>query len=171
MKTILYMAMTVNGYVARGDHSVAWSSAEWQEYARVVKDAGAYVIGNTTYKMMAAEKEFSKIGDPATCVLTHSPRADEGAVMFAITPEEALSKLTARGFTKVIIGGGAQCNRAFLKAGLVDEIIVDVAPVLFGTGIPLFSECALEVPLELIETRSFAPNEIQLRYRVIQESI
>ena len=171
MKVILYMAMAANGYIARGDNSIAWSDVEWQEYARVVKETGAYIIGATTYQMMKEENEFDKIGNPAMCVLTHSAKEDDGAVMFAVTPEEALAKLGARGFTKVIVGGGSQCNAAFLKADLVDEIILDVEPMMFGNGLPLFSTCALEVPLELIDTKKLSENELQLHYRVVKQSL
>lgn len=121
--------------------------------------------------MMIKEGEFEKIGNPATCVLTHSPKLDEGAIMFAVTPEEALGKLEARGFTRVIIGGGSQCNAAFLRAGLVDEVLIDVEPPMFGSGIPLFSTCALEVPLELIETKKYSKDGVQLHYRVIKQTL
>jgi dihydrofolate reductase len=137
MKVTLYMAVTANGWIARGDHTVAWSNEEWQEYARAIKEAGAYIIGNATYQMMIKEGEFEKIGNPATCVLTHSPKLDEGAIMFAVTPEEALGKLEARGFTRVIIGGGSQCNAAFLRAGLVDEVLIDVEPLDLDSMMPL----------------------------------
>lgn len=171
MKAILYMAVTANGLIARGDHSVAWSDAEWQEYTKKVQETGAYIIGHTTYRMMKEGGELDKIGNPAMCVLIHSPREDEGAVMFAVNPEEALSKLEARGFTKAIVGGGAQCNAAFLKAGVVDEILLDVEPLMFGHGLSLFSTCAIEVPLELIETKKYSEHGIQLHYKVIKQSI
>ena len=169
MKVILYMATTANGFIARADNSVAWSDVEWQEYARVLKDVGAYIVGATTYQMMKEDNEFDRIGNPAMCVLTHSAKEDDGRVMFAVTPEEALSKLGGRGFTKVIVGGGTQCNAAFLKAGLVDEIILDIEPMLFGHGLPLLFQCALEVPLELIETKKLSENELQVHYRVVKE--
>jgi dihydrofolate reductase len=171
MKVTLYMASTPNGFIARADKTTPWLEGSWKSYEAIVKAMGAMIVGASTYELMRVGEELEKIGNPSLAVLTHSEKQDDGAVMFATSPAQAIERLSARGFTQVVVGGGAQCNAAFLKAGLVDEIILDIEPILFGHGLPLFSQCALEVPLELIETKKFAANEIQLRYKVIKESL
>lgn len=80
-------------------------------------------------------------------VLTHTPRpsiAMAGGTTFhflAATPVEALDKaLQAAGGKDVRIGGGPTVVREFLKAGLVDQLHVAIAPILLGRGIRLWDD-------------------------------
>jgi dihydrofolate reductase len=170
MRVTLYMTMTVNGYIARSDGTTPWSDAAWQSYQSMVQEYKTMIIGSSTYKLVTPE-EIEKLGDPAVVVLTHTAKSDEGPVSFATSAQEALAKIEARGFTKALVDGGAQCNAAFLKAGLVDEVILDIEPIMFGSGIPLFSQCALDVPLKLLETRKLTENLLQVRYQVVKENL
>ncbi len=54
--------------------------------------------------------------------------------------------------------------RAFLREGLVDEVTVDVVPILLGAGRPLFASGLPELPLRLLEAKSFPSGLVQLRY-------
>lgn len=78
-------------------------------------------------------------------VLTHTPRPSiemAGGTTFhflSATPDEALSRaLDAAGGKDVRVGGGATVARAFLAAGLVDQLHVAIAPILLGRGIGLW---------------------------------
>ena len=53
-----------------------------------------------------------------------------------------------------------------MKENLIDEIILDVEPLIFGKGIKLFSEGNFEAKLELLEVRKISDNVVQLRYKV-----
>src|SRR4051812_41287461 len=80
-------------------------------------------------------------------VLTHTPRASiemQGGTTFhfiAATPQEALARaLEVAGGKDVRVGGGASVARDFLKAGLVDQLHVAIAPILLGRGIRLWDD-------------------------------
>lgn len=80
-------------------------------------------------------------------VLTHTPRPSiemAGGTTFhflSATPEEALDRaLAVAGGKDVRIGGGATVARDFLKAGLVDQLHVAIAPILLGRGIRIWDD-------------------------------
>lgn len=94
-------------------------------------------------------------------VLTHSPRPDiefaNGTTFHFLTatPEEALEKAAAAaGGGDVRIGGGPTIVREYLKAGLIDELHVGIAPILLGDGIRLWDE------LRGIETGATVESEV-----------
>lgn len=71
MKAILYMAMTVNGLIAKEDDDTSFVSAlEWKSFSSMIKQAGHMIIGRRTYDIMAKEGGFSKIADAKIIVMT-----------------------------------------------------------------------------------------------------
>ena len=65
-----------------------------------------------------------------------------------------------------MVCGGGELNSSFMKENLVDEMYIDIEPLVFGKGIKVFADAVFEKKLELIETKKFSPNEIQLHYKV-----
>src|SRR3989344_7237223 len=155
MKTILMAVASLNGMIARRDGSYDWASKEDKEaFFAVYKKAGCIIIGRSTYE---ARKNIPGFPNPACIclVLTHRPFQSDKTNLHPIeaTPREAFAFLEAKGFTSVVIGGGGQINAAFLKASLVDEIILNVEPIILGRGIPLFAQGDMQVKLKLLSTK------------------
>lgn len=165
MKVILYMAITANGYIARDDDSTPWSNEEWEAYAEEVKKVDNIIIGLRTYELMK-DDGFEKIGNPLVVVVSSKDYANNTEAIFVKTPEEALEVVLQKGFTATTINGGSTLLSSFAQKGLIDEVILDVEPFLFGKGIPLFKEIDAELELELQEARKIGQNGIQLRYSV-----
>jgi dihydrofolate reductase len=61
---------------------------------------------------------------------------------------------------------GGSVSRQCLEKRLVDEIVLDVVPILLGSGISLFMGLSEHITLERVETSAFA-SEVHLRYRVL----
>lgn len=118
--------------------------------------------------MLGAETEFEKLGNPITVVLSSTKLKTGNKNHFcAKTPKEALTALEKHGFKKVFVGGGGgKINSSFMKDGLVDEIILQIEPMLFGKGINLFADSDFEAKLELVGVEKLSQNEIQLYYKV-----
>ncbi len=169
MKVVLYMAMTVNGMIAKENDETPWSDAEWASFAKIVKQFKNLVIGRRTYEIMKSDKDlFSKIGNPFVVVVTSQKSKASKNLAFAKSPKEALSVVKEKGFSAALLGCGAHLNAAFAKENLIDEIILDVEPMFFGKGIKLFADADFEVKLKLLEVRKLSKDELQLHYKVLK---
>ena len=168
MQVILYMATTVNGYIAKENDETPWSDEEWLSFSRFVKEVKNIVIGRRTYEIMKSNDEFGKIGNPFTVVVSKEDFAHNSNFAIAKSPKEALKILEEKGFAKALVTGGGMLNSSFMKENLIDEIYLDIEPLVFGKGIKLFSDNNFDAKLELIETKSLSQNTIQLHYRILK---
>lgn len=131
---------------------------------------GAYVSGKRTYLLANKWGGQHPAGVP-TFILTHDPDPDppgDGKGLIFVTDgiESAIrrAKTAAAGRDVCLIG--ASPGQQALKAGLVDEVFVHVAPILIGTGVRLFEHLGdREIELELIDSFG-GPDVSHLRYRV-----
>ena len=106
-------------------------------------------------------------------VLTHHPRdlvEMQGGTTFTFVTDGIDSAVeqarAAAGERRVTIGGGASAIQQALAAGLVDELRVNVAPVVLGGGTPLFEQA--DAPIDLQQTRvTHSPAVTHLTYRVL----
>jgi len=168
MKVILYMAMTVNGLIAKENDETPWSRAVWESYYRIAKRFKAIILGRRTYKIMKEVNEFEKIGNPFTVVVTNRGIKNSQNFAFVKSPKDGINLLKGKGFTEVLLGGGSKLNGSFMKENLVDEIYLDIEPLIFGRGIKLFAEEEFERKLKLIDVNKISANTIQLHYKVIK---
>ena len=106
--------------------------------------------------------------------MTHDAPDDspEGGVYRFVTDgiESALRQAREAAGDKIVtVMGGADLGRQYLAAGLVDQISIHLAPVLFGSGTPMFQPLDIgHVQLELVETVD-SPLATHLRYRIVKE--
>jgi dihydrofolate reductase len=133
--------------------------------------SGAVVLGRRMYDNAGGWGERPPFGKPVF-VLTHEvrePEAKEGGTTFTFVNDGVESALeqarAAAGDGDVAVGGGASTIQQFLRAGLLDELQVHVAPLLLGGGVRLFGDLAGPIELELVGTiQSEAVTHV--RYRV-----
>jgi dihydrofolate reductase len=104
--------------------------------------------------------------------LTHHPRAPlvkQGGTTFTFVTdgiESALAQArSAAGDGHVVLAGGAHAAQQYLNANLLDEIRIDLVPVLLGGGARLFESVSTDVRLELARAVQ-APGVAHLFYRV-----
>jgi len=168
MKVFIYMAVTLNGMIAKADDSANFvGDASWAEYIRLAKGTGCMIVGSRTYEIMRTGGDLDDLGGVKITVLSSKTdlQTDNPDITFSTkAPKDALDELRQQGTQSVMIAGGAKLNTAFLKAGLVDELILDIEPTMVG-GMPFLSE-DLELNLELIGTKKLSDNELQVQYRV-----
>lgn len=169
MKVILYMGITINGLIAKPDGDSQWTSEEdLKGFYEHSKAAGNLVMGKHTFDETVKYGYFP-FSDALNVVLTKEPIQNawgDRALFLDATPEESLKTLKERGFETVFLIGGGFLNTAFMEKGLIDEIYLDVEPLVFGRGIPVFREGNFERWLELIEVKKLNTNTVQLHYRV-----
>jgi dihydrofolate reductase len=95
------------------------------------------------------------------------PPAPEGALVEHLSgaPEEIVSLLSARGIRHAYVDGGITIQ-GFLRAGLIQRLIITRVPVLIGSGIPLFGVTGRDIVLKHVRTREFASGLVQSEYEI-----
>lgn len=168
MKVILYMAITLNGMIARENGEVDWTSdITWNSYFSFLKRTKNLILGKASYDIMT-KKEF----DPEVfyVVVTSSKKNEKKVpkIEFVSSPKDALLFLENKGFEEIGVGGGARLNASFMEQNLVDELYIDIEPVILGKGIPLFANQDFEKKLEFIGLKNTGKNNVQLHYRILK---
>lgn len=168
MKVILYMATSLNGLIAKSDDDTSWiSKGEWDSYSLAVRTAKNLIVGHRTYGILTKQPEFSEFKDVKLVVVAHEDfqTLTQNHVV-AHSPKEALKLLS--NFEQVVVAGGGALNASFVEENLVDEIYLDIEPIILGQGIPLFRDRDFGRKLKLIRQKKITDNEIQLHYEVIK---
>jgi dihydrofolate reductase len=165
MKLTMMMAITADGMIARNDaHFPDWTcSADKKLFKRLTQQAGVVIFGSRTY---------DTIGRPLpgrlNVIMTRHPERyepSEGLLFHSDTPERLLEQLSRMGHEQVILAGGGVINTLFVKARLVDELLLTISPKLFGQGLPLFTE-KLDLDLKLIHLEQLETDTLLIRYAV-----
>jgi len=171
MTTAIYIAITPNGMIARADESASWiSESEWKLFSEFVNKHGNMIIGKRTYEILLEHGEFERpqLREVKTVVVSDVPLRVHDAQRIAVarSPAEAIALL--RDFSTAVVAGGGELNASFMKEGLVDELYLDIEPIVFGRGIPLFREADFEASLKLLGVEHIGKDEVQLRYAVVR---
>jgi riboflavin biosynthesis pyrimidine reductase len=82
------------------------------------------------------------------------------------TPAQAVEHLKSCNLESVIVGGGHDLALACVTAGLIEEIVLDLQPTLFGYGTPLLGELEKSIELELIDSERLDRDAIRVHYRI-----
>jgi dihydrofolate reductase len=162
------MAITPNGFIAKNNDDTSWiSQQEWNSYSQIVQRAGNLVVGHRTYDILTKQPEFSELKDVQLVVVAQEDfQTLAQNHLVAHSPKEALKLLND--FEQVVVAGGGTLNVSFVEENLIDEIFIDIEPIIFGKGIPLFRDKDFERNLKLVGQKKISENEIQLHYEVLK---
>jgi dihydrofolate reductase len=171
---VLYIATSVDGYVATEDGGVKWlkefesgaTDAAVEDYEAFFASVDALIMGARTYEQVLTFGEWP-YEDRPTYVLAHDehPRATE-AITFVDDDVGALAARLRDAYDRVWLVGGAQVAQSFLRERAVDELRLSLVPVLLGSGIPLFERAGEQQRLRLRGTTSHETGIVELRYDV-----
>jgi len=181
MKASVYIATSLDGFVAREDGALDWlpGSSDGEEVENGNDDLGfnafmdsvdVLVMGRNTYELVLASGQWF-YGNKRVIVLssTLSRIADdlpETVELRSCPPLELYRELEGTGANHLYIDGG-KTIQGFLAAGLIHQIIITRIPVLIGSGIPLFGPLANDKKLKHVETLSFENGFVQSKYEVL----
>jgi dihydrofolate reductase len=165
-RTQYYTATTLDGFIADPDDSLDWLFTRNQDregplnHDEFISDVGALAMGSTTYQWIldhepkdkdAAEQKWPY--DVPCWVFTHRDLRVVPGAQIELTSEDIATvherMVGAAGGRNVWIVGGGDLAGQFAEAGLLDEVIVYIAPVTLGAGKPLLTR---RVELRLVET-------------------
>lgn len=181
MKTQYYTATSIDGYIADSDRSLGWLFQFGQvesmkdDYPRFIEQVGAIAMGSTTYEWVLAEEKLLEnpqkwpYKGPCWVFTTRDLPAVEGAdirfVRGDVGPVHAEMVDVAGGKNVWIVGGGDLVGQ-FHDAGLLDEIMLFVAPVTLGSGAPLLPRRIVDPPLRLTGVERHGDSFAALTYEV-----
>jgi dihydrofolate reductase len=173
MMVSVFIGTSVDGFIARPNGEFDFLPADGGEehgYKEFFASVDALVIGRKTFETVLAFPEWP-YGDKRVVVLS-SRQLDfsslRGAVVeqMAGAPDEIVSKLAASGVRHVYLDGGITIQ-GFLRAGLVQRLIITRVPVLIGQGIPLFGSLLRDVRLKHVATQQYASGLVKSEYQVV----
>ncbi|MFN6563499.1 MAG: dihydrofolate reductase family protein [Nostoc sp. ChiSLP01] len=171
MKVTLYIATSLDGYIARNNGGIDWLSiVETQEedygYAAFYHSIDAIVLGSKTYELGLSFEQWPYPDKKSFVFTQRNLKCDREDVVFVSdTVTHALENIKTEGFKNIwLVGGGALIN-SFLSHSLIDEYIISIIPIILGDGIRLFPPPTPEEKLEFINSKQYPSGLIQLRYR------
>ncbi len=184
MRTITYGgAVSLDGFLAGVDGSIDWlhfSKDVQQVMTDYWKDVDTILMGRKTYEVSVAMRpssakkpakaKSSRRKEPAmrTYIFSHTLKAidDPGVELVATDAVEFVRDLKRRSGKGICLMGGGELAQSLLTAGLVDEIGLNIHPVLLGSGIPTFRDPGHRVRLTLTGCRELDGGCILASYKV-----
>lgn len=147
IEIFIIVATSMDGFIAKDskEPSTNWTSKEdKQHFVEKTKDAGAIIMGLNT---------FNTIGRalPKRRNIVYSPNKIDvdNIETTTLPPNDLIKKLEEEGVKKVAICGGSTIYTMFLNSGLVNKIYLTIEPVIFGSGMKLFTD-SIPTNLKLI---------------------
>jgi dihydrofolate reductase len=182
---IYSMGVSVDGFIADRDGAFGWtvpSDDQFRFHIAQLRELGGYLCGRRLYETMLVwetdpsmrDNELGAAFADVWCAIPKvvfsrtldrvqgNARLAEGSVA-----EEAAAALEAT--DKDVSIGGAGLAAAAIELDLVDELRILRHPVVVGGGTPFLPPVTAEIPLDLIETRTFASRVIYERYRRVRD--
>ena len=174
----VFVGTSVDGFIARENGDFDWLTAAGDAlgetgYDEFFAGVDALVMGRATFDTVSAFPEWPYAGKrmlvlSRTLVGTGGSLPQPDTTAHA-TLDDVLRTLAAEGLHRVYVDGG-RTIQSFLRAGLIREIVISRAPVLIGTGIPLFGPLDADVHLRHVSTRELGAGFTQSRYEVLAEA-
>lgn len=164
-KVIIYIAMSLDGYVADKNGDVDFLGGDgtdptnWGSFPAFFEGINDVIMGYKTYNQIITElapDNYPYTGK-ISYVLTHKDLQNTEDVIFTSNSiEKLLNELkTNQNEGDIWINGGASIVNQVLEHGLADEIIISIIPTILGGGIKLFDEIDQEIKLQLVSTLSY----------------
>ena len=159
MKTIVYIGTSLDGFIARKDGDIDWltqfaDDEATHAYEEFMSRIDAIVIGRGTFEKVLTFSSWPY--EKKVFVLSNSIKQlpvtlRDKAILLSMKPEELLSYLSSMGFSSIYVDGG-KVIQDFLKKDMIDEMIIAKAPILVGSGIPLFNYIDTDLQFKHVRT-------------------
>jgi dihydrofolate reductase len=163
------VANSLDNFIAREDGAVDW--LVWDdEVAKISqkfwKTIDTVVMGRKTYEVVAQSGSGAYPG-VTNYVFTSSPHQANKKVTFVADDAAAFMRQLKSGKGKgICVIGGGELARSLLAADLIDQIGLNIQPVMLGAGIPLFHELDQQINLELLECTTLKSGSVYVLYRL-----
>jgi dihydrofolate reductase len=172
MTASVFIGTSVDGFIARPNGDLDFlpeGGGEPHGYTEFIASVDAIVIGRKTFETVLAFEAWP-YGDKRVVVLSNRPvdfSSVRGGVVeqMAGPPADIVSQLAVTGAHHLYIDGGVTIQ-GFLRAGVIQRLVITRVPVLIGRGIPLFGTLPHDIRLKHISTRHYPSGLVQSQYEV-----
>ena len=176
MKASVYIATSLDGFIARENGELDWlpgrgseESGEDYGYKEFMDTVDVLVMGRNTYEKVLTFGEWPYGNKPVVVLSSRTLRIPkhiaQSVEAMSCSPAELVSQLSARGAKHLYIDGG-KTIQGFLNAGIIQRFTITKIPILMGRGVPLFAPLVRDIKLRHIETRQFSSGLVQSTYLV-----
>ncbi len=173
-KVVLYIAMSLDGYLAKQDDNIDFLSlveAENEDYGHSDFLAGVDTViwGRRTLDKVLTFGEGVPYKDKAVYVISKSRTGREEHAIYKDDLLALIKELKSQKGKDIYCDGGGEIVFELLRQQLLDKLIISVIPHLLGDGIPLFKKGLPEQPLQFKRSITYPSGLVQLWYEVKQE--
>ena len=181
-KVTLGLANSLDNYIARKDGGfdwLHWSKEVAEISAKFMKTVDTLLIGRKTYEVMLAYGQSSYPGkknyvfsrskksrDALKKSLEAKKKADKNVEVISANAAKFVHELKRKKGKGIVIFGGGELAKSLFEADLIDEVVLNIHPVLLGSGIPLFHEMKRQINLDLRDCKILKGGYLAVTYRV-----
>jgi len=174
----VFIATSLDGFIAREDGDIDWlhdveplEGGDDAGYSAFYSTIDVLVMGRGSFEKVLEFDAWPYEGKPVI-VLSKSLKEIPDGLRDKVrldnsSPKELLEKLEFEGYKRVYLDGG-QIIQSFLRAGLVDDMVLTRIPVLIGAGRPLFGALDKDIKLRHLETKTWHNGFVQSKYQVVK---
>lgn len=163
-KVTLFIAMSLDGYIADKDGGVDWLNGQEEDgenmdtYSEFIKTIDTIIMGWNTYHQVITELSPEEwiYPEQVSFVITHREIPSTERIRFTSeSPCDLVKRLREEEGNGIWICGGASIVRQLMETDLIDTLHISVIPTLLGDGVRLFGPLEKEQKLRLVKTQSY----------------
>lgn len=160
-KLVLYIATSLDGYIATEDDSLEWLFKTEGEgdngYSEFYHTVDTILLGRRTYDWIMEKEKGNFPYQNKECYVFSKSKSGKNENVEFINQDvvEFTNKIKKMDGGNIWLVGGGNLLHSFIKERLVDEFVITIAPTLIGHGIPLFKRNDFELDLRLREVKKF----------------
>ncbi|MEJ1991030.1 MAG: dihydrofolate reductase family protein [Maritimibacter sp.] len=172
----IFMAMSLDGYVAREDFSLDWlmkqkTDGEDHGYEAFMDSVDGLVMGSGSFRTALTFDAWPY--EKPVVVLSKTLKPEDipedlrdKVSISALAPQQFMASLSEQGWKRAYIDGG-KVIQSFMREGLIADMTVTVVPILIGAGKRMFGALDADIDLQLLESKSFPSGLVTSRYKVL----
>lgn len=173
-KVVLYIAMSLDGYIAKQNDDIDFLSlvekqGEDYGYLDFVDSIDTILIGRKTYDRVNAMGYEYPHRDKEVYIISRTSQVRNGTFNYYTgSLIELIAELRSKPGKNIYCDGGAEIVNELLKEDLIDEFVISIIPILLGEGLVLFKNGNAERSLKLIHATHFEKGLVQVHYERIR---
>ena len=181
-KITLGLASSLDNYIARKDGGsdwLHWSDEVAEISSKFLKTVDAILIGRKTYEVMlgfgqtsypgAKNFVFSRSKQKSSALkksLAAKKKNDKNVEIVTEDAAKFVRELKSKKGKGICLFGGGELAKSLFEADLIDEVALNIHPVLLGSGVPLFHEMKQQIDLEFLDCKTLTGGYMVVTYRV-----